>query len=171
MEDYDRYIRPMEDRIIRSIWRIVQDPHDAEDALQDVLAAIWERRERVFKHANPTALILRMCTNSAYDVVRRRLKDKRLTSAAARQADAERPDGSPLTALVHRERHDQLLQAIGRLSRKQAQAVLMRLVEQMSYSEIAAALQCSEGTARVHVQRGRHQLRRRLAKTGPEAVR
>jgi len=57
VEDYDRFIHPIEDRIIRCIWRIVRDEHDAEDALQDVLTQIWNRRKRVFKHPNPTALL------------------------------------------------------------------------------------------------------------------
>ena len=55
--------------------------------------------------------------------------------------------------------------------RKQATAVLLRLVEQMPYDQIAAALDCSEVTARVHVQRGREELRQKLAHMQPSAGR
>lgn len=166
-EDYDRFIAPIEDRIIRCIWRIVRDQHDAQDALQNVLARIWKCRGKVFGHANPTALILRMCTNSAYDVLRQRLR----TAPAARIPDVPGREGQPLDAMVQQEQKLQILHAISQLSRKQAAAVLMRLVEQMPYSEIAAALECSEVTARVHVQKGREQLRVRLGKLAPQIAR
>ena len=39
--DYDGLVRPMESRMMRSIWRIVRHRETAEDALQDALAVIW----------------------------------------------------------------------------------------------------------------------------------
>jgi len=166
-EDYDRFIAPIEDRIIRCIWRIVRDQHDAQDALQNVLARIWKRPRRVFGHANPTALILRMCANSAYEVLRQKLRHP----ATAAVSDVPGREGQPSDAMVQQEQRLQILHAISKLSRKQAAAVLMRLVEQMPYSEIAAALECSEVTARVHVQKGREQLRLRLGNLAPQLAR
>jgi RNA polymerase sigma-70 factor (ECF subfamily) len=166
VEDYDRYIHPIEDRIIRCIWRIVRDGHDAEDALQDVLARIWKGRKRVFRHPNPTALILRMCANSAYDILRQRLRRWKAEDSVAQPAGTAGGQ-SPLAEMVQEEQQVQVLHAIGQLGRKQAAAVLLRLVEQMPYGQIAAALDCSEMTARVHVQKGREQLRMRLAHLQP----
>lgn len=39
---------------------------------------------------------------------------------------------------------------------------MLHLVEGLPYCEVAAALGCSEATARVHVQRGRKRLRTQL---------
>jgi RNA polymerase sigma factor (sigma-70 family) len=72
-----------------------------------------------------------------------------------------------LATVIQQEQQLQVLHAIGQLGRKQAAAVLLRLVEQMPYCQIAAALDCSEMTARVHVQRGREQLRVKLAHMTP----
>lgn len=44
--------------------------------------------------------------------------------------------------------------ALDTLPRGQAEAVRMRVVQQLSYREVAAALSCSEGAARVRVSRG-----------------
>lgn len=85
VDEYDRYIQPMENRIIRCIWRIVRNEHDAQDALQDTLALVWKRRERVFTHPNPPTLILRMCIHSAHDVLRRRLPTNRISPEQAYQ--------------------------------------------------------------------------------------
>ena len=48
-----------------------------------------------------------------------------------------------------------------------AQAILLRLVEEMPYAEISEAMGCSEATARVHVKRGRENLQERLADLQP----
>ena len=44
--EYERLIAPIENRMIRCVWRIVRDPDDAEDALQDALLTVWKRGGR-----------------------------------------------------------------------------------------------------------------------------
>jgi hypothetical protein len=56
---YERLIAPLETRMIRAIWRIVGNPDDAEDALQDALTVTWRRWDRLQAHPNTDALILR----------------------------------------------------------------------------------------------------------------
>ncbi len=165
--DYETLVRPIEDRMIRSVWRIVRCPQDAEDAFQEALTTIWKRLNRIRRHPNPHALILRICLNSAYDVIRKR----------ARHQDREKlepvpealPDPSPSAAerISGREKLAEILQAISRLPRKQAQAVLMRFVEELPYSQIAQALGCREVTVRKHIARARTRLSRELAHLAP----
>ncbi len=69
--DYNSLVRPMESRMMRSIWRIVRQREAAEDALQDALAVIWKKRDAVARHPNPHALILKIAVAAAYDAVRR----------------------------------------------------------------------------------------------------
>ena len=57
---------------------------------------------------------------------------------------------------------EQVLEAIGRLRRRQATAILLRALGDQSYEAIARSLGCSEATARVHVQHAREKLRRWL---------
>jgi DNA-directed RNA polymerase specialized sigma24 family protein len=56
-----------------------------------------------------------------------------------------------------------VLRAIGRLPRKQAIAVLMRLVQDEPFDAIARVLDCSEVTVRIHVSKGRTRLRKWLS--------
>ena len=44
---YERAVEPIEDRMIRSVWRITRDVQDAEDAMQDALVRIWTHRVRI----------------------------------------------------------------------------------------------------------------------------
>ena len=160
---YERLIEPIQDRMIRSVWRILRDPDDADDALQDALATVWKRLDRVRNHPNPQALVLKICADAAYDALRRKIR--RNQREEGERIGRNLADASPSASesLSRRERMAEIFAAIGSLSRNQATAVLMRFVQEQPYSDVAQALNCSEGTARTHVTRGRSRLRRMLA--------
>jgi RNA polymerase sigma factor (sigma-70 family) len=73
------------------------------------------------------------------------------------------PEQEPDCDLEEKEIEEQVRQAIRRLPRKRALAVMMRLIHEESFETIAHALDCSEITVRIHVFRGRAQLRKRLS--------
>jgi len=168
--DYDQLVRPMESRMMRSIWRIVRDKEAAEDALQDALAVIWRKRDTVARHPNPQALILRISVDAAVDAAR---KIRRRLGHEAQGLPEDAPDGAalPVTkALEDRGLRAAVLEAISRLPKRQATAVLLHIVEEQPYEEVARAMDCSGSTARVHVLRGRAALARRLSRERPDLV-
>lgn len=162
-QEYERLIAPIEDRMIRAVWCITRDPHDAEDALQEALLTVWKRWHRVCRHPNPHALILHMCVNAGYDLLRRRAREQKRQGPIG--AAENIPDLSPSAAqtISRGEQDAEVLRAIGLLSKNQGRAMLMLAVEEMSYSDIAAALDCREVTARGHVARARSKLRELLS--------
>jgi RNA polymerase sigma factor (sigma-70 family) len=165
---YEQIIEPIEDRMIRSVWWITRNAQDAEDAMQNALMAIWKKQRRINKHASPQALVLRICIDSACDVARRRGRDRRLIEPQ----DPADPlvNGAPLPCeeLSRRELASEILTAVNRLSRRQAVAITLRVFEELPYEQIAAAMDCSEATARKHVERARGHLRVVLAKHEPK---
>lgn len=160
---YDELIAPMEATMMRSIWRVVRNADLAEDCLQDALAVIWKKRIHIRQHSNPTALILKICLNAAYDSLRKLERVRRQTdisgldnTPAPQEHDADRD-------LERREIEEQLQVAIRKLPRKCALAVMMRLIQEESIEAIAQALDCSEVTVRIHISRGRAKLRKWLS--------
>lgn len=160
---YDELIAPLEATMMRSIWQVVRNADVAEDSLQDALAIIWKKRFQIRLHPNPPALILKICLNAAYDSLRK-LERRR------RQTDLSQLDNAPSPSkhnayrdLETREIEEQVQQAIRRLPRKRALAVMMRLIQEESFAAIAQAMNCSEVTARIHISRGRAQLREWLS--------
>ena len=139
--DYEQLIRPVEKRLLRTIWRVVRDPDDADDVLQDALERIWRRLDQVRRHPNPRALILRICLNAAYDAVRARTRRKR-HEAAPELADRVSGEAvSPHDQLALEESHVEVLHALARLSRHQAAAVILRFADEESYADrLLAAL-------------------------------
>ena len=165
--DYDALVRPVEARMMRSIWRIVRERQAAEDALQDALTVIWKKRNTVARHPNPQALILRIAVTQALDALRK--SRRRLRSEVSGLTDnlADDSAGEESKNSEGRELRTAVLAAVGRLPKRQAEAVLLRIIEDQSYEAIALAMGCSESTARIHVMRGKAALARRLADYRP----
>ncbi|MCY2964297.1 MAG: sigma-70 family RNA polymerase sigma factor [Planctomycetota bacterium] len=163
--DYERIIRPNEERMMRLAWRITQNADDACDAFQEAATQIWRRLARIRAHPNPQALVLRMCANAACDVVRRKTRwNQRVKSLAVTASDGI-PAGT--ASELPLEQREQVQAAVARLPEQQATAVSMRFLLQCPYQEIAQALGCAENTARVHVNRGLNRLRILLAHLNP----
>src|SRR5664279_879417 len=142
--DYERLIPPIEDRMMRCVWRTVRDPDDADDAFQEALARIWKSWSTVLRHPNPHALVLRMCINAAHDMLRRKVNRQKWQDAAEIPENTPDKSASALQSLSLAEESGQVLRAIGTLPRNQARAILMHTVEEMPYSEIAIVMDCRE---------------------------
>ncbi|PHS12906.1 MAG: hypothetical protein COA78_07690 [Blastopirellula sp.] len=160
---YQRYIEPNEAKLIAAAWRVLSNEADVNDAIQDALTRIWKNRQTLETHANSTAWMLRIVLNAAYDQLRKRKVQRTKTLPEWLVADHTSADSKAQAEELKRR----LLEEISLLSPKQAQAILLRLVEEMPYAEISEAMGCSEATARVHVKRGREKLQERLADLQP----
>jgi RNA polymerase sigma-70 factor (ECF subfamily) len=139
--------------------------------MQNALMHIWKKLYHIKGHPNPQALILRICINAAYDVLR---KQKRWNKQEVYNIlSSDIPDPGPMAdeEISNAEKRKEIFNAIAQLSRNQAVAVMMRFMEELSYNEIAQALGCGEATARKHVTRARAKLRQLLAHMLPLSVR
>ena len=157
---YRKLIEPIEDRMIRTIARITRDPDDAEDTLQNALAAIWTDFGKICRHPNPHGYILRVCISAAYDTLRKRRRRERRESPMEFEVVSS---GGPESTLLIRESERAVIQAISSLPRQQAEAVLLRVLGDEPFDSIASALACSEATARSHVSKGKARLREILS--------
>jgi len=161
---YQRLIEPIEEKMIGIVGRIVRDPDEAADVFQDVLAEIWARLRRINRHPNPRGYILRICISRSYDALRRRAHRRRREKRLARQSLESIPAAPPNcpTEGLRAKIRD----LIGLLPPQQGKAVLLRLLDETSYRDIARILGCSEASARVHFSRGKERLGRLLQRRG-----
>jgi len=161
--EYERLVAPIEDRMMRAVWRVTRHSDDAEDALQEALLTIWRRWDLIVRHPNPHALILHICINAGHDLLRRRVRQGNWIGQPLIPEHIPDSSDSALQSITSAEQHRQVLRAIGLLPKNQARAILMHAVEEVPYSDIAAALHCREVTVRKHVARARTRLRKLLS--------
>lgn len=169
--EYERLIAPIEDRMMRAVWRVSRNGGDADDAFQEALLTVWKRWERIAAHPNPHALILHICSNAAHDVLRRRVRERKRVEDIAVADNIPDLTASTIQIIDGARQRGQVLQAIGLLSKNQARAILMHAVEEIPYGDIAAAMSCRESTVRKHVARARTRLRSLLSHLIPSVHR
>jgi len=164
-ELYERLISPIENRMIGIIARIVRDPEDAADVFQEVLSLIWAKLERIDRHPNPHAYIVRICITRSYDALRKRARLRRRETRLESIKEKIWPARS-CAYIKEIERATAIREAIGMLPPNQGHAVLLRIVEDSPYDTIANVLGCSEATARSHFSKGKARLVKLLGEPG-----
>ena len=138
--------------------------------MQTALMTIWKRRRKISEHAVPQALALKICVNAACDIARRRVRDRRSEGLEALTNLVIGDTVAPSDSLANQEVGSAIVKAISRLSRRQAVAITLRVLEDLPYEQIAAAMDCTEATARKHAERARAHLRVVLAKHDPQRL-
>ena len=162
---YENLLRPIEDRMISTVARIVRDPDEAADVFQEVLVVIWHKLDRILEHPNPHGYVLRICTTRSYDALRKKMRRRRFEIRLETIKSKLWPTGSRITADAE-DTADTVRAAISMLPPKQGQAILLRAIEGRSYGGIAAILGCAEPTARSHFSKGKAKLKKILAGLG-----
>lgn len=129
----------------------------AEDLAQEAfLRAHWEW-ERVGRMEAPGAWVRRVVVNLG------RSRFRRLRSEAAARA---RLTTAPTTLVAPDSEYDAFWAEVRRLPSRQAQAIALRYVDDLSVSEIADVLEVAEGTVKALLHQGRERLERQLRVKG-----
>jgi RNA polymerase sigma-70 factor (ECF subfamily) len=147
------------------LWRILQQPQDAEDCLQDTYLRAFQAYARTTPEWNYRAWLYKIATN----VARTHLKKKR-RQVGYELMDHGRIDIDPLESIARQEQVARVMLEVKRLSFRQQTAILMRKYSDLDYLEIAEVLDCTTETARAHVYQGLKRLRERLNPDGPKGA-
>ncbi len=139
---YDMYV----DRIYRHIYYKIGNVTDTEDLTQEVFFRAWKSIGKYKQGSTPfIAWLMTISHNLVVDFYRRK-KDN--TSIDDELAIID-PRPNPEEAAELEFDQQQLRKAILKLPDTQQQVIVMRFIEGFEYSEIATALQKSEGAIRV----------------------
>jgi len=156
---YDMHV----DRVYRHIYYRVGNEADAEDLTQQVFLKAWQAIHRYKKMASPfVAWLMTISHNLIVDFYRTR-KDRAYLEAEI-LADSSTP--SPERAAEASFEQHRLRRAILQLGGDEQQGVMLRLIEDFEFAEIASLLKKNEGNIRVILHRALVKLRKILEKEG-----
>ncbi len=149
---YDIYI----DRVYRHIYYKVGNKEDTEDLAQKTFLRAWDAIGKYRKTSTPfIAWLLKISNNLVIDFYRSRKPDEDIDFDSL----TAKPEMNPEIITEERFTREEIRKAIRKLKGDQQQVILMRYIEDFSYSEIAAALGKTEGAVRVILHRGLVNLR------------
>ncbi len=161
------------------------DRWHAEDVVQEAALIAMEKLDQFDRETNLTAWLAKIVRNVALNHSRRRTIEKRWAMNARDEAARGTGEGTArgeggagaLRGHVRRDNgelmgiaDEQVLAALSILSDTARSCLLMRTVLDLSYREIAAALEIPPGTAMSHVHRAREALRSHLLEASQRAA-
>ena len=173
-----RYTEELEDAIsqylpllYRRAYRYVEDPQDAEDAVQDALLSAYKHLDQFKATAKMTTWLTTIVTNSALTQLRKRSRHPYLSlndeSNEGRDhflsdtlADA-RPN--PEDVCSSSESQGLLMQFIAQLSPSLRRAIQLRYIDGLSMREAAQLLDVPTATMKARLWRARAQLKRMMS--------
>jgi RNA polymerase sigma-70 factor (ECF subfamily) len=167
---FDTFYRSEKPRVVAVVSSLTGDRAAAEDIVQEAFATAMRRWATVSGYDRPGDWVKRVAVNRAISRFRRRQSESRALTKLVGQSpddDLARPPGGPGDAWDD----DPLWSAVRRLPRRQAQAVVLVYVDDLSLERVAEILQCSVGSVKTHLYRARQRLAAELgtAPAGDEA--
>ncbi|MGW0507328.1 SigE family RNA polymerase sigma factor [Micromonospora sp. NPDC003241] len=150
-EGFAEFVATRSAALLRSAWLLTGDAGRAEDLLQTVLAAAWQRWSTV-SAGHPEAYLRRALFTTYVSWWRRRWRAEVPSAVPPEQAVPDDP------ARESADR-DALRRALARLSRQQRAIVVLRYAEDLSVERTAEVLGCSTNTVKVQSSRALRSLR------------
>jgi RNA polymerase sigma-70 factor (ECF subfamily) len=166
---FEQLYRRHADLVYARLSRIVGPIAERDDLLQEVFLGLYRALPRFRGEAALSTLLYRITANVAFDHLRRRGR-----------RPVERADVEALAAVVSGEagpderarRAEELarvLAALDRVKPKKRIALLLRIVEGLSFEEIGAIVETSADTAKKRAQHGLRELTALLRRAPEEA--
>ena len=168
---FDLLVERYQERAYRIAWSVVRDREDAKDCSQEAFIRLHESAGSFAGQAKFSTWFYRILVNCCLDHQRKRRSWRRLVGWGGRDEGPDAGDPverlaapftDPTDAMVTDHRMSRLWEAVDELSPQQRTAVLLQCREELSTKEIAAVLQLSEATVRVHLHRAYSALKRRV---------
>jgi len=150
-EDFSEYVSARAASLARSALLLGCSVHEAEDLVQNTLAACYASWDKVARARERDAYVYRVLVNMHAKSRRRRWWGERPTEHLPEGAAADDPTDRLADA-------DALRRALGALSLKDRSAVVLRYYAQLSEAETAQALGIPRGTVKSRLSHALRQL-------------
>jgi len=168
---YEQLIERFQTPVYNLAWRLLSDPADASDVVQEVFLKIFRNVGNFRGESSLRTWVYRIAVNESHNRRRWLFRHRRGETGIDEVFDdsefRERPltdDGeTPFDFTMNREAQLLLEEALGAINPVFRAALVLREMEDMSYEEIASVLEVSIGTVKSRILRGREALRRYLA--------
>ena len=153
----DQLVRRYSGDVYSVTSRVLHDNELAQDAAQDALISAVRALHRFRGDASFRTWLLRIALNAARTIARRQTRRREVPLEVVEDSASQDPDVASVVVM-----HDEAQRAtrvLEQLPEKQRMSVTLRVNQGLSFQEIGAVLDCTEGAARVNYHLGVKRLR------------
>lgn len=154
---FETFYREEYPRVVGLMYGLSGNAWVAEDLAQEAFLRAHRDWDRVATLASPAAWLRRVAINLAMSRFRRLRSEAR-----ARLRLSARATHLEVSAVEH----EMFWAEVRRLPNRQAQAIALRYIDDLSVAEIATVLEVAEGTVKALLHQGRTRLARQLTSKG-----
>jgi RNA polymerase sigma-70 factor (ECF subfamily) len=160
---FTEIVRRYQRRIYRVAYGLTRSHEDSDDLAQEAFVRAWKALDR-FRVGEPLfPWLARIVTNLAYSLFRHRRRRPETSIEPLVDAGMQwGTDDDPAAHAADRERTAHLAEAFEELSEDHRAILVLRVVEGLSYDEIAKTLEVAPGTVMSRLSRARAELKSRL---------
>ncbi|MBI4357800.1 MAG: sigma-70 family RNA polymerase sigma factor [Candidatus Omnitrophica bacterium] len=168
---FEELVRQNQQKILSLCFRLLGDAQAAEELAADAFAESYRSLKKFKRKAQFGTWLYRIALNLGYNRLRKATRERRLfdspNEATAHLQDQTLPSEvatsrpNPLETLEQDELRSQIRSTLARLSKDQAQILILRDVECLSYAEVSELLKCSLGTVMSRLSRAREAFRKK----------
>lgn len=158
-KDFTIQILPYQHKLFRLAVRIVGNEPEAEDIVQEVFIKLWNKRDEWHTYRSVEAWCVQLTKNLSIDKLRSKHRKTEglepLMHLSTKEVDPHRQ--AELSDSVHLV--ERLMQS---LPEKQRIVLQLRDVEEMTYKEVAEALEITVNQVKVNLHRARQSIKKQL---------
>lgn len=159
-------ILALQDSMFRLAKRLLTSSEEAEDAVQEVVAKLWQNMHKIATLANIEGYAMTMTKNYCLD----RLKSKQASQLRLVHVQHDKAATSLDKQIDNRDSVAQVFAFMETLPEQQKMVVQLRDVEQYDFETIAQIMELSEGAVRVALSRARKTIRKQLIKAHSHGI-
>ena len=146
-------------QIFRFCRRTLRTKEDAEDATMEIFVKVREKLGQYDPTRPFSAWLYKVAANHCWDLLRRRRVRQDLETGDVESLPLEHPDPGQLEQVVRQSSNQEIRRALEKLPARSRMALVLRYYSDLSYDEIAEALDIRRAFVGVVLLRARHQLR------------
>ena len=154
---FNQFYRRYGGLLFSTISKVLNDHHDAEDIMQEVMVQLWQKAHLYEpRKGKPLTWLTTMAKNRAIDRIRSKQRRSRLSEEFTAEHHVTQPefDESGHDILQTKERDTNLRQAVTKLTRDQQQAIKLTYFDGLTQAEVAERLHEPLGTIKARIRRG-----------------
>jgi RNA polymerase sigma factor (sigma-70 family) len=159
--EFIHLIEPFKDKVFRLAKRLLASSEEAQDATQDILVKLWDKKNGLEQYNNLEALAMTMTKNYCLD----QLKSKRASNLKIVHTNFTDREAGLDQKMEDQDSWSWVEKIINDLPEQQKLIIQMRDIEQYDFEEIAKMLDMNETAIRVALSRARKTIREKMTKT------
>lgn len=151
-------INPVKDKMYRLALRLLVSKEAAEDATQEVILKLWNRKHKIKDYTNLEAFAMMVVKNYCLD----ELKSKKNNNLRIVHQNYENKSTSPQRDLELKDEMNWIQDIVADLPEQQRIVFQLRDIEQLDFEEIEEITKMKSTAVRVALSRARKKIRERL---------